>query len=78
MIQSIFIFILGTVMGSFYYVVGTRLVQHESLIKPRSHCTYCNHVLSWYELIPILSFLFLKGKCMHCKKKLSKDFYLVF
>ena len=73
----IFFFLFGSIMGSFYYVVGTRLPKHESLIKPRSHCTYCNHVLKWYELIPIASFLFLRGKCLSCKKKLSKE-YLIY
>ena len=74
--NSIILFVLGTVFGSFYYVVGTRLPNHESLIKPGSHCTYCNHVLKWYELIPIFSFLFLRGRCHHCKQKLSKEYLL--
>ncbi len=77
MFLLIFIFLFGCVMGSFYYVVGTRLPNHESLLKPRSHCTNCNHILKWYELIPIFSFLFLRGKCLHCKKKISKE-YLIY
>ena len=64
-------FILGTAFGSFYNVLGLRIVNHESIIKPRSHCDKCGHVLKWYELIPILSFIFLKGKCHNCKTKLS-------
>ena len=64
-------FILGAVMGSFYNVLGIRVVKKESIIKPRSHCEKCGHVLSWYELIPILSFIFLKGRCRNCKTKLS-------
>lgn len=64
-------FILGTIMGSFYNVLGLRVVNKESIIKPRSHCEKCGHVLSWYELIPIFSFLFLRGKCRNCKTKLS-------
>ncbi len=64
-------FVLGTAMGSFYNVVGTRVVNKESIIKPRSHCDKCGHVLAWYELIPVLSFIFLKGKCRNCKTKLS-------
>ncbi len=64
-------FVLGTAMGSFYNVVGTRVVNKESIIKPRSHCDKCGHVLAWYELIPIFSFIFLKGKCRNCKTKLS-------
>ncbi len=64
-------FILGAVMGSFYNVLGLRIVNHESIIKPKSHCEKCGHILSWYELIPIFSFIFLKGKCHNCKTKLS-------
>ena len=58
-------------MGSFYNVLGLRVANHESIIKPRSHCEKCGHVLSWYEMIPIFSFIFLKGKCRNCKNKLS-------
>ncbi len=64
-------FILGTVFGSFFNVLGTRIVKKESIIKPKSHCEKCGHVLSWYELIPIFSFIFLKGRCRNCKTKLS-------
>lgn len=58
-------------MGSFYNVLGLRIVKKESIIKPRSHCEKCGHVLSWYELIPIFSYIFLKGRCRNCKTKLS-------
>lgn len=58
-------------MGSFYNVVGFRLSNGESIVKPRSHCTKCGHVLSFYELIPIFSYLFLRGKCKNCKNKIS-------
>ena len=64
-------FIIGAVMGSFYNVLGLRIVRKESIIKPKSHCEKCGHVLAWYELIPIFSFIFLKGKCRNCKTKLS-------
>lgn len=64
-------FILGTIMGSFYNVLGLRIVNKQSIIKPKSHCDKCGHVLSWYELIPIFSFIFLKGRCKNCKTKLS-------
>jgi leader peptidase (prepilin peptidase)/N-methyltransferase len=64
-------FIIGAVMGSFYNVLGLRIVKKESIIKPKSHCEKCGHILSWYELIPIFSFIFLKGRCHNCKTKLS-------
>lgn len=65
------LFIIGTIFGSFYNVLGLRIVRKESIIKPRSHCEKCGHILKWYEMIPIFSFLFLKGKCRNCKTNLS-------
>lgn len=68
---SIFITIFGIMFGSFYNVVGLRLPKRESLIKPGSHCPNCNHKLKWFENIPIISFLFLNGKCKECKEPIS-------
>lgn len=73
----IIFFILGTVMGSFLYVVATRLSQDKSIISPPSHCDVCNHKLAWYELIPILSYIFLGGKCSKCHTKLPISYVLV-
>ncbi len=70
-------FIFGTVLGSFYNVVGYRLPKNESLITPSSHCPNCNHKLGPSELIPILSYVFQRGKCKNCKQKISL-FYPVF
>ena len=64
-------FLLGTVFGSFYNVLGFRIPRNESIIKPSSHCERCGHELKWYELIPIFSFIFLHGRCHNCKEKLS-------
>ena len=68
---SIYLFIIGTIFGSFYTVVGSRRPVNESIIKPGSHCTTCNHFLKWYELIPIISWVIQGGKCRKCKTKLS-------
>lgn len=70
-IYIITFFILGTVMGSFYTVVGLRLPKHENFINSHSHCDNCGHTLSLYEMIPILSFLFQRGRCRHCNKKID-------
>lgn len=70
-------FVIGTIFGSFYNVVGYRLPKGESLLYPASHCPKCNHKLGPLELIPILSFLFLGGKCKNCKDKISW-FYPIF
>lgn len=73
----IIFFIIGTVFGSFYNVVGYRLPKGESIIAPPSHCPNCDTKLGALELFPILSYLFQKGKCKHCKAKIS-PFYTVF
>lgn len=70
-IIAIYIFIIGTIMGSFFNVVAHRLSNNESIIKPGSHCEKCNHLLKWYELIPIISFLIQGGRCRQCHTKLS-------
>lgn len=70
-------FVIGTIFGSFYNVVGYRVPKGESLLYPSSHCTKCNHKLGSLELIPILSFLLLGGKCKKCKDKISW-FYPIF
>lgn len=48
-----------------------RIPREESVTKGRSHCDSCNHVLAWYDLIPLLSFLLLRGKCRYCKKHIG-------
>lgn len=68
----IIFFLLGLFMGSFYTVVGLRLPKHENCISERSHCDSCKHTLSLLDMIPIFSYVFLKGKCRYCNKKIDK------
>ncbi len=75
--MSILIFILGTILGSFYLVVGTRLPLKENIITGRSRCDYCKKELKWYELIPIISFVIQGGKCRHCHKPIKIEHILV-
>lgn len=63
----IVMFVYGTIFGSFYNVVGDRLPNGQSIIKPGSHCPKCNHMLKPLELIPIFSYLIQGGKCKNCK-----------
>ena len=58
-------------MGSFYTVVGQHLPNHEPFLINRSHCDICKHKLSLLDMIPIISYLFLKGKCRYCHTKIS-------
>lgn len=70
-------FIIGCLLGSFYNVVGFRIPNGESIVFPNSHCTRCGHELKWYELIPIFSYLFLRGRCRNCKEKISIMYPLI-
>ncbi len=71
------VFLLGLILGSFYNVVGLRLPKGESIVFPGSHCPKCNHKLSWYENIPVISYLFLKGKCKTCHNKIDIIYPLI-
>ena len=66
-----FIFIFGLNVGSFLNVCICRFPKDESILWPSSHCPKCNHRLVFFDLIPILSFLFLAGRCRYCKEKIS-------
>ncbi len=67
----IFVFILGTLIGSFLNVVAYRYNSGASPLKGRSQCFACGKTLSWYELLPVLSFVFQRGRCRSCFVKLS-------
>jgi len=66
-----YFFIVGITFGSFFNVVGLRVPKKESIVYPRSFCPKCQAQLKWFELIPILSFFILKGKCRNCRTKIS-------
>ena len=67
----IFLFILGISVGSFLNVLIDRLPRDESVIGGRSHCESCKHALSWFDLVPLFSFVQLAGKCRYCRVSLS-------
>ena len=73
----IIFFIFGSIMGSFYHVIATRLSNGLSIVKPASHCEKCKHVLKWYELIPLISYIIQGGKCRECKTKLPISYLLM-
>jgi leader peptidase (prepilin peptidase) / N-methyltransferase len=66
-----FLLIYGLLFGSFFNVVGLRIPLNESIVKPRSACPRCNHTLTPLELIPIVSFIFQRGKCRQCLSSIS-------
>ena len=71
------IFLTGLAVGSFLNCIIYRLEKNESFLKGRSYCPHCKHILSWGDLIPIFSFLILRGKCRYCHKKISWQYPLV-
>jgi prepilin signal peptidase PulO-like enzyme (type II secretory pathway) len=67
----IFLFVMGTIWGSFLNVVIIRSGKGKSFVKGRSQCDKCKHQLAWKDNIPLLSFLLLGGRCVYCHKKIS-------
>ena len=70
-------FIFGLFVGSFLNCVIYRIEKGKSFITGRSFCPRCNHELAWYDLIPVFSFLVLKGKCRYCQKRISMQYPLI-
>jgi leader peptidase (prepilin peptidase)/N-methyltransferase len=73
---TIFYFIIGTAVGSFLNVWSRRLLKGQPPTG-RSHCESCDHVLAAVDLIPLVSFLLLRGRCRYCHKPLSRQYPLV-
>jgi leader peptidase (prepilin peptidase)/N-methyltransferase len=69
-LHSVFVFILGCVIGSFLNVVRYRLPRKTSVAAGRSTCPNCGHVISWYDNIPLVSFIALRGRCRSCGWKI--------
>lgn len=63
--------IVGLVLGSFYTVCVSRFLSGESIVLPASHCPTCLTPLRWWENIPLLSYLILRGRCRSCKVVIS-------
>ena len=74
---SIFIFIIGLIIGSFLNVCIYRIPLGQSINYPPSHCMGCGNRIKWYDLIPVLSYIILKGKCRYCREKVSMQYPLI-
>lgn len=68
-------FIFGACMGSFLNVVVERLQAKKSFLQGRSQCLHCGKTLGILDLVPIFSFLFLRGRCRYCHKKISWQYF---
>ncbi|ABN52086.1 MAG TPA: prepilin peptidase [Hungateiclostridium thermocellum] len=69
--------LLGLLVGSFLNVCIYRIPNDESVVRPRSHCMKCGHTLGALDLVPVFSYLFLKGRCRYCGEKISPRYALV-
>jgi leader peptidase (prepilin peptidase) / N-methyltransferase len=72
----VILFVLGIIVGSFLNVVGLRWDSGRSILG-RSFCPHCRRTLSWWELVPIVSFFFLKAQCQGCQGKISWQYPLI-
>ncbi|WP_294375162.1 A24 family peptidase [uncultured Clostridium sp.] len=73
----LFIGIIGLIIGSFLNVCIYRIPREESISYPPSHCGNCNHKLGPLDLIPLISYVFLKGRCRYCREKISVRYPLI-
>ena len=74
--MKLYVFVLGSIFGSFLYCITNRIIDNKSILE-RSRCEYCNHILSIFDMIPIISYCFNKGKCRYCGHSLQID-YLIY
>ena len=72
-----FMFALGTVLGSFYTLAVYRIPLKQDITHTRSYCPKCNHKLNFLDLIPVLSYIFLGGKCRYCKNKIRLRYIIL-
>lgn len=76
-VYAFFVFLVTTCIGSFLNVVIYRLPNGMSVAKPPSHCPKCDHMLKWYDNIPIISYITLGGKCRYCGCKITPRYLIV-
>lgn len=71
------LFVLGCMVGSFLNVCIHRMPRGESIVSPPSHCPHCNYSIPWFLNIPLLTWLYLRGRCANCKAPISVRYFLV-
>ena len=70
-------FIIGILLGSFYTLAVYRIPLKQDITHTRSYCPKCNHKLNFWDLIPVLSYIFLGGKCRYCKSKIRPRYIII-
>ena len=73
----ILIFIMGTVFGSFFTLAVYRIPKRQDITHTHSYCPNCNHKLEFLDLIPVFSYIFLRGKCRYCKEKIRPRYFIL-
>jgi leader peptidase (prepilin peptidase)/N-methyltransferase len=68
---SVVFFVFGSIVGSFLNVCIYRMPRGESIVHPPSHCPHCDYQIPWYLNMPLLTWLFLRGRCAHCAAPIS-------
>lgn len=71
LLVTLIVFCFGVVVGSFFNALVWRLPRHKSICARHSICVHCRHALAWYDLIPVVSFVLLRGRCRYCHKHIS-------
>jgi len=76
-IYYILIFTIGTLIGSFLTLAIHRIPLKQDILIKRSYCPKCEHKLTFMDLIPVWSYIFLRGKCRHCKNKIRPRYLII-
>ena len=74
---ALYVFAPALALGSFLNVVVARLPEKRSLVRPGSACASCGHPIAWYDNVPVLSYLLLRGRCWHCGARISPRYLAV-
>lgn len=73
----IYIFFIGITFGSFFTLAVYRIPRGEDITHTRSYCPKCNHKLSFWDMIPVFSYIFLRGQCRYCKNKIRPRYFIL-